>query len=65
MYFESILSLSSLLAVNLLVYGLFALVTNVMAASKSVRKEVNDEWLLRISMSAKQLKATEQNGTYL
>lgn len=65
MYFESILSLSSLLAVNLLVYGLFALVTNVMAASKSVRKEVNEEWLLRISMSAKQLNATEQNGTYL
>ena len=65
MYFETILSLSILLVINLFVYATYSLVTNLIASGKSNNEEARTIGLLKISMSPKQLNENDENSFYI
>ncbi len=63
LYFYSFKNLSILLAILTLVYSIFALITNVIAAGKSDANEYTIDYLT-ISLGAKQNNDTDTNRLY-
>ena len=67
LYFQTLINLSLQMAVMFLIYGIFALVTNVIAAQAYQPDDpaVNaHQGILIISLGAKKLNATQENNHY-